>query len=94
MTTAASPSATAMARTEHQPAVCGDTLWSTGEQLRNARDPAIVARLQRGGPLIVNGLQGNARSLCGRRTNRRSNPISSITTTVSTIPPQEVTSET
>jgi hypothetical protein len=41
-------------------AVCGDTLWSTGEQLRNARDPAAVARLQSGGPLIVNGLQGNA----------------------------------
>ena len=40
-------------------AVCGDTLWSTGEQLRNARDPAVVARLQSGGPLIVNGLQGN-----------------------------------
>ena len=40
-------------------AVCGDTLWSTGEQLRNARDPAVVAPLQSGGPLIVNGLQGN-----------------------------------
>ncbi len=41
-------------------AVCGGTLWSTGEQLRNARDPAIIQRLQPGGPLIVDGLQGNA----------------------------------
>ena len=41
-------------------AVCGGTLWSTGEQLRNARDPAIIRRLQPGGPLIVDGLQGNA----------------------------------
>lgn len=44
-------------------AVCGGTLWSTGEQLRNARDPAIIQRLQPGGPLIVDGLQGNAVSL-------------------------------
>ena len=41
-------------------AVCGGTLWSTGEQLRNARDPAVIQRLQPGGPLIVDGLQGNA----------------------------------
>jgi hypothetical protein len=41
-------------------AVCGGTLWSTGEQLRNARDSAIIRRLQPGGPLIVDGLQGNA----------------------------------
>jgi hypothetical protein len=40
-------------------AVCGGPLWSTGEQLRNARDPAIIQRLQPGGPLIVDGLQGN-----------------------------------
>ena len=40
-------------------AVCGGTLWTTGEQLRNARDPAIIQRLQLGGPLIVDGLQGN-----------------------------------
>jgi hypothetical protein len=40
--------------------VCGGTLWSTGEQLRSARDPAIISRLQAGGPLVVNGLQGNA----------------------------------
>jgi hypothetical protein len=41
-------------------AVCGGTLWSTGEQLRNAKDAAIIQRLQPGGPLIVDGLQGNA----------------------------------
>ena len=40
--------------------VCGGTLWSTGEQLRNARDPAIIARLQAREQLVVNGLQGNA----------------------------------
>jgi hypothetical protein len=40
--------------------VCGGMLWSTGEQLRNARDPAIVARLQAREQLVVNGLQGNA----------------------------------
>ena len=44
-------------------AVCGGTLWSTGEQLRNARDRAIIQRLQAGGPLIVDGLQGNRRRL-------------------------------
>jgi hypothetical protein len=44
-------------------AVCGGTLWSTGEQLRNARDRSIIQRLQTGGPLIVDGLQGNATSL-------------------------------
>ena len=41
-------------------AACGGTLWSTGEQLRNARAPAIAQRLQPGAPLIVDGLQGNA----------------------------------
>jgi hypothetical protein len=40
-------------------AVCGGTLWSTGEQLRNTHDRAIIQRLQAGGPLIVDGLQGN-----------------------------------
>ena len=44
-------------------AVCGGTLWSTGEQLRNARDRAIIQRLQAGGPLIVDGLQGNSTRL-------------------------------
>ena len=44
-------------------AVCGGTLWSTGEQLRNARDRDIIRRLQTGGPLIVDGLQGNSTRL-------------------------------
>ena len=44
-------------------AVCGGTLWSTGEQLRNARDRAIIQRLQAGGPLNVDGLQGNSTRL-------------------------------
>ena len=44
-------------------AVCGGTLWSTGEQLRNARDRATIQRLQPGGPLIVDGLQGNSTRL-------------------------------
>ena len=44
-------------------AACGGTLWSTGEQLRNARDPAIVRRLQAGGPPAVDGLQGNSTQL-------------------------------
>ena len=44
-------------------AVCGGTLWSTGEQLRSARDPEIVRRLQAGGPLLVDGLQGNSTQL-------------------------------
>ncbi len=44
-------------------AVCGGTLWSTGEQLRNARDRAVIQRLQAGGPLIVDGLQGNSTRL-------------------------------
>jgi hypothetical protein len=44
-------------------AVCGGTLWSTGEQLRNARDRATIQRLQAGGALIVDGLQGNSTRL-------------------------------
>jgi hypothetical protein len=40
-------------------AACGQFLWSTGEQLRNAIDPAIAALLAAGGPAEVNGLQGN-----------------------------------
>jgi len=39
---------------------CSAFLWSTGEQLRKAIDPALIARLAAGGPPIVNGLQGNA----------------------------------
>ncbi|MFZ2155348.1 MAG: hypothetical protein WAV72_04375 [Bradyrhizobium sp.] len=40
-------------------AACGQFLWSTGEQLRNAIDPALAALLAPGGPAEVNGLQGN-----------------------------------
>ncbi len=40
-------------------AACRGTLWSTGEQLRNASARPIAQRLQSGGPFIVNGLQGN-----------------------------------
>ena len=40
-------------------AVCGGTLWSTGDQLRNAREPDIIRRLRPGGQLLVDGLQGN-----------------------------------
>jgi hypothetical protein len=40
-------------------AACGQFLWSTGEQLRNAIDPALAAMLAQGGPAEVNGLQGN-----------------------------------
>jgi hypothetical protein len=43
--------------------VCGGTLWSTGEQLRNARDAVIIQRLRPAGPLAVNGLQANAVAL-------------------------------
>lgn len=38
---------------------CGGFLWSTGEDLREASDPALAARLGRTGPLDVGGLQGN-----------------------------------
>lgn len=40
-------------------ASCGQFLWSTGEQLRSAIDPAIAAMLATGGPAEVNGVQGN-----------------------------------
>ena len=40
---------------------CDGTLWSTGDALRN--DPALAGQLAAGGPLVVNGLQGNAKSL-------------------------------
>jgi hypothetical protein len=39
---------------------CSAFLWSSGEQLRKAIDPAPAARLAASGPLIVDGLQGNA----------------------------------
>jgi hypothetical protein len=41
-------------------AACGDFLWTTGEQLRAADDPATAAELAATGPLPLNGLQGNA----------------------------------
>src|SRR5580700_7144081 len=41
-------------------AACSAFLWSTGEQLRNTMDPALITRLAASGPAIVNGLQGNA----------------------------------
>ena len=40
-------------------AACGEFLWSSGEQLRVAADPAIAAQLAPGGPANVDGLQGN-----------------------------------
>ncbi|MGD0641152.1 MAG: hypothetical protein ABSC22_10430 [Roseiarcus sp.] len=39
---------------------CGAFLWTTGEQLRAADDPAVAAQLAASGPLPLNGLQGNA----------------------------------
>jgi CC domain-containing protein len=44
-------------------AACSAFLWSTGEQLRKAMDPALIARLAQGGPANVDGLQGNALGL-------------------------------
>ena len=41
------------------PNSCGGFLWSTGEQLRNATNPELAAKLGQGGPAAVNGLQGN-----------------------------------
>jgi hypothetical protein len=38
---------------------CGGFLWSTGEVLRRAADPALAAPLAASGPLDVSGLQGN-----------------------------------
>jgi hypothetical protein len=38
---------------------CGGFLWSTGEDLRDASDPELAARLGQSGPLHVTGLQGN-----------------------------------
>ena len=38
---------------------CGGFLWSTGEALRHAADPALAAQLAASGPLDVSGLQGN-----------------------------------
>ena len=41
------------------PALCGGFMWSTGEDLRDASDAALAAKLGRSGPLDVDGLQGN-----------------------------------
>jgi hypothetical protein len=41
------------------PALCGGFMWSTGEDLRDASDAALAARLKQSGPLNVDGLQGN-----------------------------------
>ncbi len=41
------------------PALCDGFMWSTGEDLRDAADRALVARLTKTGPLDVDGLQGN-----------------------------------
>ena len=38
---------------------CGGYLWSTGERLRIFPRREIILRLQKSGPLYVNGLQGN-----------------------------------
>jgi hypothetical protein len=38
---------------------CSGQLWTTGEQLRRAADPALAKQLAEGGPADVNGLQGN-----------------------------------
>jgi len=42
------------------PAICGGTVWATGEQLRMPANPAIAQRLASGGPFPVDGLQGHA----------------------------------
>ncbi|HYA72279.1 MAG TPA: hypothetical protein VEF36_03880, partial [Roseiarcus sp.] len=37
---------------------CGGFLWTTGEDLRDAADPALAERLSKTGPLHVDGLRG------------------------------------
>jgi hypothetical protein len=37
---------------------CGGFMWSTGEDLRDASDAALAARLSQSGPLHIDGLQG------------------------------------
>jgi hypothetical protein len=39
---------------------CGGTLWTTGEQLRAASDPALARQLAASGPVALNGVQGTA----------------------------------
>ena len=45
------------------PAICGGTVWATGEQLRMAADPVLAQRLAASGPFPVDGLQGHAIAL-------------------------------
>ena len=40
---------------------CEAALWTTGQNLRN--NPALRSRLEPGGPLVVNGLQGSPADL-------------------------------
>jgi len=44
-----------------QPTACEAALWSTGQNLRS--NPALRARLEPGGPLLVQGLQGSPADL-------------------------------
>jgi hypothetical protein len=41
------------------PGACGGFMWSTGEDLRDAPNAALTAKLTQSGPLNVDGLQGN-----------------------------------
>ena len=74
MTTAASPLATAMTRPEISiAAVCGGTLWSTGEQAAQrarARDRSALAARRAGSSSM--GCRATRSRCCGRRTSRRS----------------------
>jgi hypothetical protein len=45
------------------PLACGGTLWTTGSQLRMTPEQNVAQRLAAGGPLPIDGLQGNAVSL-------------------------------
>ena len=47
------------AKRQPVPGACGGFMWSTGEDLRDAADSALAARLTKAGPLDVDGLQGN-----------------------------------
>jgi hypothetical protein len=44
-----------------RPGTCGETLWSTGESLRE--NDALAAQLAAGGPATIHGLQGNDEDL-------------------------------
>jgi hypothetical protein len=47
------------AKGDLMPAACGGFMWSTGEDLREASDPVLAAKLKQSGSLHVDGLQGN-----------------------------------